>query len=863
LIRGIFYITSSLLVELTAGLLLAGLILAQPTPIEAQSPAKPPVSPALRSATAALDREDFPAAESALRTELKAHPADTEALSLLGLALDGQKQFTEADATHRRAIAAAPRSATILSRYGWHLLSTGNEKDARDTLLKAAAIDPSDRYTNLQLAQWALRQKDPKTALAWLDHIPAAQQNLPEVATQRLIALDLSGSNEATALFNRLSAATENDAAAGASIGWALAQAGQFDQAETFLTHAHAANPSDFHVLYDLGVVALYAKHYERAREVLETARRQQPQNVDALYSLAFAESALHQPESAIRWLVQASQLAPQRADVQRLLAVMANELNAFEDSAAAWDRYATLAPNDDEARRERGFATIHLGKFDAGVADLQWYVSRHPDNAMGHYELGLAESASDRTQGLAELDKALQLDPNFMAARAVRGTLNYLQGKPEAALPDLEAVAAQTTDTAVLDRLGQTYLALDRTADAIRVLRKAADLPGEPIVLFHLANALAESGETTESAALMARYKQLRPAQGPVDLVRFLSMTPEQQHADYRGRVEKAIADNPRDPGAQSHYLKLLLEENRIDEAAATARLIVGLKPGADVLVDDGRALLEAKQYSQAKDLLEQAQAGTSDSSVRINPELAIATFHALGDTPAGAAEGLRELDRTPETNRNADYYLAKAQMLQASGKTADSLAALDQAIRTDPARGDLYWQKAIVLAGSQRALEALRFLDQAAAAKALPQEQSIPLTKAVVLELSGKTDEALHILDGLQKQSPEVAAVWVARGLILAAHQRFDEARRALETAVTHGARSAEAWQWLAEATLRSAPDQTAVAETDIRQALKLAADDPAIQDLADRIAKRQKDFPQESNALLLFEKKPPRDW
>ncbi len=438
-----------------------------------------------------------------------------------------------------------------------------------------------------------------------------------------------------------MSTATENDAAAGASIGWALAQAGQFDQAETFyLTHAHAANPSDFHVLYDLGVVALYAKHYERAREVLETARRQQPQNVDALYSLAFAESALHHSEAAIQWLVQASQLAPQRADVQRLLAVTANDLNAYEDAAAAWDRYAKLSPNDDEARRERGFAMIHLGKFEAGVADLQWYVARHPDDAMGHYELGLAESASDRTQGIAELDKALQLNPDFMAARrpSARAQLPR-RGKPEAALPDLEAVAAQTTDSAVLDRLGQTYLALDRTADAIRILRKAADLPGEPIVLFHLANALAEAGETAESATLMARYKQLRPAQGPVDLVRFLSMTPEEQHADYRARVEKAIADNPRDVGAQSHYLKLLLEENRIDESAATARLISGLKPGANVLLDDGRALLEAKQYTVAKELLEQAAA--SDPATRVNPELAIATFHALGSTPAAACSG------------------------------------------------------------------------------------------------------------------------------------------------------------------------------------------------------------------------------
>ncbi len=181
MIRGVFCIATSPLkraVGLLSAELLVGLLFVQPTPIEAQSPARPPAkSPAnsaLRNASAALDRGDFPAAENLLRAELKTRPADTEALSLLGLALDGEKKFTEAEATHRRAIAAAPRSATVLSRYGWHLLSTGDEKGARETFLKAAAMDPSDRYTNLQLAQWALRQNNPKIALEWLDKIPAA-----------------------------------------------------------------------------------------------------------------------------------------------------------------------------------------------------------------------------------------------------------------------------------------------------------------------------------------------------------------------------------------------------------------------------------------------------------------------------------------------------------------------------------------------------------------------------------------------------------------------------------------------------------------------------------------------------------------
>jgi tetratricopeptide (TPR) repeat protein len=826
--------------------------------------AKPTANVALKQANAALQREDFAAAEATLRADLKIHPADAEALSLLGLALDGEKKLTEADAEHHRALAVAPKNATIVARYAQHLLAAGDVKGAREAIQQALSLDPADRLANLQLAQSALRQKNPAMALNYLDRIAPGQRDAPDVAAQRLVALDSIPGNktDADALFSRLSRATEDDAALGSSIGWTLAQAGQYDQAETFLGHAHAADPSDFHVLYDLGVVALYAGHNERAREVLETALREQPNNVDVLYSLAFVASGLHQPEAAIRWLAQAAKLAPERADVQRLLAVSANELGAWEDAAAAWGRYAKLAPNDDEARREHGFATIHQGQFEAGIADLEWYVAKHPDDAMGFFELGAAQSASDPTQGIASLDKSLTLKPDFPAARAVRGSLYYKQGKPEAALPDLEAVASQTQDSAVLDRLGQTYLALERLPDAIRILRKAAELPGEPTVLLHLANALAEAGETADSEALLERYRQARPAQGPVDLMHFLSLTPEQQRADYRTRVEKAIKDNPGDPAAQSHYLKLLLEENQMDQAAAVAHLIAGLKPPSAVLADDGRALLEARQYAPAKELLTSAAA--SGPSAGLDVDLAIATFHARGDAVgsanAAAEEGLRQLDHAPEASRNADYYLARAQMLEAVGKTNDAFAALDLSIRAEPARAELYWQKAILLNRNHRTPEALQLLDQAV--KALPREPAIPLTEAAVLELSGKTGDALRVIDEAQRTWPEVAAVWVARGMILAAHQRFDDALRTLEAAAAHGARSPEAWAALADMTMRSAPDRIDPAKAAVAQALRLAPDDASIQDLAGRIALgKSGDAPP--TPAKLFEARPPRDW
>src|ERR1019366_1776959 len=184
------------------------------------------------------------------------------------------------------------------------------------------------------------------------------------------------------------------------------------------------------------------------------------------------------QRETAIGLLARAAKLAPQRAEVQKLLAIATSGFRDWEDSVAAWERYLTLEPNDDFARRERGLATVHTGQFDKGMADLEWFIARHPDDAMGRYEIGMAELDVDQEQALAQLDKSVALKPDFAEARSTRGSLYYQQGKPETALPDLEFAAARLPgDPVTLDRLGQTYVTLDRPADAVKVLRKAAEL--------------------------------------------------------------------------------------------------------------------------------------------------------------------------------------------------------------------------------------------------------------------------------------------------------------------------------------------------------------------------------------------------
>ena len=742
--------------------------------------------PAIQEALAALRRGDFASAEKTLQAEIQAHPEEAAALTLLGVALDSQQKFPQAEEMHRRAAASASNSPDVWNNYANHLLNVGDEAGARKCYLRTIALDPAHFNANVQLARLAVKSRQGAEALACLRRLPPAQQDAPNLAPLRLESLYLAGeSGEADRLAARWLVELQGNLDANFAMGVALADAGQLEPAEKFFTQALAVAPSDFNVLFNLGIVEWHAGNLNRAREVLQTAEHRQPQNVELLYSLASVDQAAHHSEDAVALLARAARLAPQRADVQRLLALATADLGALDDSLAAWERYLRLQPTDDVGRRERGFTFFRMGRFDEAFADLRWFVDRHPNDAVGHFELATAENVENPAQALPEFDRALTLQPDFPAARSARGYLYYQLGKPEAALPDLEAaISLRPDDPVSLDRLGQTYQALDRTADALRVLRRAAALaPNDSKTQFHLARALADAGLAAESKAAMDRFRELGPSTSkgvPGGLVDYLNLTPEARRADYRKRVERMVHDHPDDPAALLNDLKLLVEEGEASQAVDLGRRIAALQSPPAVLAGAGRALLEARQYPAARELLEKAAAAASSPDIAL--DLAVAAFRA-----SGPAEGIRLLDRIPEPLRSGVYFISRAEMLEAAGHTAEASAALDRALAATPLQPGLYLRAAAVLWSANRVDDALRV--SAAALKAFPADRQLLLLRAITLDRAGRAAESSTFIRQLQSRWPEWQPAWTVEAVVLASHGRLREARAALDVASALG--------------------------------------------------------------------------
>jgi hypothetical protein len=293
----------------------------------------------------------------------------------------------------------------------------------------------------------------------------------------------------------------------------------------------------------------------------------------------------------------------------------------------------------------------------------------------------------------------------------------------------------------------------------------------------------LADAGQSDEAKAEMDRFKRLGPAQKrgvPAGLIDYLSLTPEQRRADFRARVEATAQSHPDDPSAQVEYLKLMIEDRSAPQVAAAAKRLTALKAPSPLLAEAGRALLAGNFNAPAKELLQAAASGSHTDDVELS--LAIATFRLDGAKPA-----LAILDRLPPSARTSDYYLARAEMLDASGKLDEATSTLDQALRAAPEQPDVYRQAVALLVKRGRAPEAMRIASQAA--RSLPQSRQMLLLNATTLEFAHRTEESNHLLVEIENRWPEWPNVWLAHGMILASHGHDEEARHAFETAAALG--------------------------------------------------------------------------
>lgn len=790
-------------------------------------------------------------AEETVRRALQQSPHSAAALGLLAVILDAQQRYDEAESAYRQALTLAPGSPTLLYNLGGHYLAQGKPEQARAAFLKVVSADPGHPDANLQLAKLSVDARQGAAALTYLDHLPPQVQGSAPVAILRAQALKLTHQDAAAeSLLAKVESNAGSDPRVAFSIGMIFAGWRCYGDAENAFTRALNADPTNFDILYNLGLAAHHAGHLPRAVEVYRIALEQRPNDADCLFNLASILMQTGQADEAIIPLMQAHKAAPERPEILLALAQASQDLGFYVDAATALDQYLNLKPHDDIARRERGFCLLRAGKLGEALDDLRWYAKKHPRDARGLYELAAAETVRGSDKALPLLGQALAIDPKFNAARYVRARRYYQDGRIEESIADVKLVlATEPNNFSSLDVLGQDYMSLKRLPEAAEVLDRALKLaPKNPQILSHYGQVLMRLGRRSEAERVMAEFRGLskvergdRPYGGLFD---YLNLPPEKQYAKYMRNLQRDITTQPDNPALRVQLGKALLLQGKPDQAIEAFRAARNLSSNPELLATCGKLLSEYEQYAASREFLEPALAANpAGADLRLG--LAIAVFHS-----AGAQEALKVLADTPVQQRKGDYFLLLAQVLDAMNRYEEAVEALNRGFATAPTRADLYFQAALFLIKHQQYEQAIRLLEEAN--QAIPRTPELQLLQAMTYEMGGEHDKSLRTLAQIESRWPEWALPYMVHGITLAIRLRCREAKPFLENAIALGADTGTANFYLAFVIVNDTPEEVEQAYKAISKALQMTPGDVYVQSLAGQIDFLRTDYPSALNHL-----------
>lgn len=406
-------------------------------------------SSAYREVRRLIDEGRYTDAERLIGAQLQQHLSDPVGIGVLALILDFEGRHGEAEVCFQKGLRMAPDSIFLLNNLGRHYVSLKRFPEARDAFAKALALDASNAFALLELAQLDLNIGKPGTALDYLNRLPGSVAEQSTTVLLRARALHLSGDDTTAAnLLDKMEASGPSRASLYFSAGLLLAECRRYREAQRAFVRALDADPASFNIQYNLGVASAEAGDLDRAREIFEHALARRSDDVDCMLQLALVYQQKLDFDRSLPILMRATVLAPKRLDILAAIAFATEKLGMYGDTAQAWDRYLQIQPDDDIARREKGFALASGDDHpEKGLEDLRWFQRKHPQDVKGLYELAIAEAVEQPDRALEHLNTAVQEKPDSLPARYARASLEYQDGKLQQAEEDAEYVVKSAPD--------------------------------------------------------------------------------------------------------------------------------------------------------------------------------------------------------------------------------------------------------------------------------------------------------------------------------------------------------------------------------------------------------------------------------
>lgn len=695
------------------------------------------IAPLLDEAAMAFSRAsqaDF--ARRAIDLALTMSPGSSTLLHHKALILLSQnRDLPEVVALVDQAIEANPHDKGLWATRADALRLQGQNAEAVDAYLHAQQLDPS----STQFVDKALK---------------LAPQNPRVLRTKLELARTLGGDVPALAACDELLKSNPEDLELLHARAELLGALGRSEEALEPLARVRATRPDDPHAaMLEVRILFQVGRPDQAlpvARSIVES--RSAP-DATALAELATLAEAKF-PDLALAARERLREVEPR--NVQNLLELRALATRLDRADVALTACRAVLAAHPENLEAMRGIAEIELaqGHTEAAVDAYRVLLKAHPhavselrkglelareaNRADAVEEFSTAILAEDPVDLSAQLALARTLSTRGDIAAAVQAYDALLGAHPGelAYLSEKKEVVARTNDPAQIAPVLDELFRLDPTRTEVAVERgnlylgMAYDCPEGSAERDRAARTALVSYERASSEPEAASVAQLGIA-----------------------RASRLVGDHDR---AVRGYQTFLEQEGN------------GMRH--DILKELGHALRETGRYAEAAEAYGRAITGGSE-----DPDLfwgAVEVLAQLNQDPRALQLLEFLLRREPS---NPLYLRKKGQLLLKTGRRAEALLALQQAVQTAHGDPHSYFEVAEALRAQGAYVDAITYYRQGLGLD--PKNRHGRLALAETLQLAGQYPEVVDLVDPLLTDEPNDLAAWKVRGDALRALGRPSE--------------------------------------------------------------------------------------
>jgi putative PEP-CTERM system TPR-repeat lipoprotein len=437
-----------------------------------------------------------------------------------------------------------------------------------------------------------------------------------------------------------------------------------------------------------------YAVKHQNSRALIEYKRAVQfrPEWADAHYKLAKAYEAEGDAVNAYREYARTGDLDLSNTDAQVKAGMLLLAAGEFDAARARAELALTNSPGNVQANILMGSALAGLNQTDKAVKQIEQAISLDPSNAPAWMALGAVQFRSGtRADAAAAFQKAVDFAPKSVDARLAQANYQWASGDTAAAEATLKVALAMDAASSDAHRaLALLYLSTRRIAEAEPHFKALASQPGGQLAL---ADYYTGAGARDKAMAVLHGVEagsdkiEARAATLRIAAIQYAAGN----RADAYQIVDRVLKDSPKSEEAHVVKARMLLMDQKPDEAANEAQAGVKLAAGS-VAAQYTLGLTAIARHDRA------AAENAFQQVLKLNPRAAAARLQlarlqlARGEA-AGALESAEEVSR--ELPDDVDAAVLMSRSLRAQGNLPRAEREIAGRIARNPNAAGLHLER------------------------------------------------------------------------------------------------------------------------------------------------------------------------